>query len=235
MEFIPAVVDICRFNLASNHTVPLQKHGVLRFIIIGDTSEERLGDEMMLFMIMVEDLAPDDQEFILSIYERYKRLMFSKAKRCIGDTDAAEDIVQEVMVKLIHKIQKLKSFNRCTLTAYIVYSIRNAATDYLRRKHVHEKRVVSLCQEEAEKYYINQDPDEWIFRSEEREHFYRVWDQLPEEDKSLLARKYVFGWSDAELAQDLGCAPSSIRMKMTRARRRAAAAFQTEVLIHEHA
>ena len=121
------------------------------------------------------------------------------------------------------------------MTAYIVYSIRNAATDYLRRKHVHEKRVLSLCQEEAEKYYINQDPDEWIFRSEEREHFYRVWEQLPEEDKSLLARKYVFGWSDAELAQDLGCAPSSIRMKMTRARRRAAAAFQTEVLIHEHA
>ena len=53
-------------------------------------------------------------------------------------------------------------------------------------------------------------------------------------DRILLSGKYVFCHSDAELAQNLGCAPSSIRMKITRAKRKAMAVFQPEVLIHDY-
>ena len=48
-----------------------------------------------------------------------------------------------------------------------------------------------------------------------------LWPRLSEEDRILLEGKYVWGQSDKELAEILHCKPSSIRMKLTRARRRA--------------
>lgn len=42
---------------------------------------------------------------------------------------------------------------------------------------------------------------------------------MREEEKQLLYGKYLMDLSDAELAQMLGCKPSSVRMKLTRARR----------------
>ena len=41
------------------------------------------------------------------------------------------------------------------------------------------------------------------------------------EDRLLLEGKYILGYTDAELADMLGCKKSSVRMKLTRARRRA--------------
>ena len=48
-----------------------------------------------------------------------------------------------------------------------------------------------------------------------------IWHELPEEDQLLLEGKYIWELSDKELAEDHGCKPDSIRMKLTRARRRA--------------
>lgn len=53
------------------------------------------------------------------------------------------------------------------------------------------------------------------------DEFGRAWMALPEETRSLLAGKYLLGLSDAELAEQYGCRPDSIRMKLTRARRQA--------------
>ena len=189
----------------------------------------------MPFVMMQEDTAPNDQEFILSIYEEYKKIMFSKAKRYLGGEDAVEDIVQDVMLKLIQKVQKLRGLDRYTLTAYIVCSIRNTAIDYLRRKQTHDKYTVPLYPDEASEEYISwQVPEDLLLHAESRERFYQAWERLAEEDRILLSGKYVFCHSDAELAQDLGCAPSSIRMKITRAKRKAMAVFQPEVLIHDY-
>lgn len=48
-----------------------------------------------------------------------------------------------------------------------------------------------------------------------------VWAHLTEEEQTLLEGKYIIGYTDAELAGQLQCKVSSIRMKLTRARRRA--------------
>ena len=48
-----------------------------------------------------------------------------------------------------------------------------------------------------------------------------VWQKLSPTDQLLLEWKYIFGFSDRDLALRLDCKPESIRMKLTRARRRA--------------
>ena len=48
------------------------------------------------------------------------------------------------------------------------------------------------------------------------------------EDRALLEGKYILGDSDEMLARTLHCKPSSIRMKLTRARRRALKLLEQE-------
>ena len=43
---------------------------------------------------------------------------------------------------------------------------------------------------------------------------------LGPEDRALLEGKYLLKYGDKELARDFGCQPNSIRMKLTRARRK---------------
>ena len=63
--------------------------------------------------------------------------------------------------------------------------------------------------------------DERIMLAEQKECLMQIWSSLPEEDRLLLEGKYILGYTDAELADMLGCKKSSVRMKLTRARRRA--------------
>ena len=66
-------------------------------------------------------------------------------------------------------------------------------------------------------------PEDILLSNEFSDAFAEVFDSLPEEDRLLLRGKYELDLDDAELAALLGCAPNSIRMKLTRARRRAVA------------
>ena len=54
---------------------------------------------------------------------------------------------------------------------------------------------------------------------EKQEELLTAFQEMREEEKQLLYGKYLMDLSDAELAQMLGCKPSSVRMKLTRARR----------------
>ena len=49
----------------------------------------------------------------------------------------------------------------------------------------------------------------------------KIWSKLSEDEQVLLESKYILGYSDADLAVTLKCKPSSIRMKLFRAREKA--------------
>ena len=71
--------------------------------------------------------------------------------------------------------------------------------------------------------------DDLAHLSEQREHLLAALDQLSPEDRLLLEGKYFLEESDESLAKLLGCKAGSIRMKLTRARRRAFKLFEKEV------
>ena len=64
-------------------------------------------------------------------------------------------------------------------------------------------------------------PEEVVIMDEKKRDFLKVWDTLPDDTRELLAGKYILRMSDAELAEEFGCSTDSIRMKLTRARRKA--------------
>lgn len=162
-----------------------------------------------------------DRTFIMEMYQQFNRLMFSTARKYCMDSDMCEEVVQESLLKLIEKTNTLKSMQQPVLASYIVSTIRNTAIDYLKSKDKQNAHNSSLEDEAFSNLEAPNIPlDELIYLVERKEYLVKMFDQLPTKDRLLLEGKYFFDYSDNALAKLLSCKKSSIRMKLTRARRR---------------
>ncbi len=161
---------------------------------------------------------PEQESFIGELYQQYKRLMFSTAGKYTANPADREDIVQTALERLI----RLSSQPRQVSAGYIAFTVRSVAVDLLRRQGREAARCVSV--EDIQLWEVAEPgngPDATLALSEDAARLRRALAQLPEEDSLLLRGKYIFDQTDRELALLLGCKADSVRMKLTRARRRA--------------
>ena len=174
---------------------------------------------MLLFTTQIDNA--EDREFMLEIYERYKGLMFSIAKEYVSDRSEAEDLVQDSLVKLIKKCSTLKGLSENAMTAYIAYTVKNTAINHLKKQKRRNSRMKLGEIDESDYAYSAPSPEELLLLAERADEFNSHFALLSENDRLLLVSKYILNLNDDELAQTFDCKPDSIRMKLTRARRRA--------------
>jgi RNA polymerase sigma-70 factor, ECF subfamily len=74
-----------------------------------------------------------DQDAMTAIYDRYSGIVYSIALRVLGDTAAAEDVMQEIFMQLWRKPQMFDSA-RGSMGAWLAVIARHRAIDTLRRR-----------------------------------------------------------------------------------------------------
>ncbi len=179
---------------------------------------------MLSFQLILQ--TQEERSFMESVLDEYGPLMLSTAKRFVDNDDLAEDVVQESFVRLIRHVHKIMSLPRCNLAGYVVNTVKNTARNQLRADGVRQKHTDERAAEEAADLYEAERSAEWVLvQGEARENFYAIWETLPEADRAILEKKYILGETNEEIAQELGCRTDSVRMKLTRARRRAMEAY----------
>lgn len=176
----------------------------------------------MITLICTTIQDPSDSEFMLWLYAEFKGLMYATAQKYICSSCTREDIVQDSLTKLIQKVDTLRLMEHCVLASYIVSTIRNTAINQLRTERQEKNYQADLLDGSLpdlpdQAFSI----DELLILKEKRTGLSQIWSRLLPVDQVLLEGKYILGYSDAELAAQLGCKASSIRMKLTRARRNA--------------
>lgn len=179
----------------------------------------------MIPIVFLSVESPEDADFLQSLYTNYLRLMFATAGRYASNQQDKEDIVQDALVKMVKYISYLRKLDRCTLPSAVVILTRNTAINFSKHQNVVQKHVIRA----------SWDPDEippsegtitvedMVTLSECKACLDIIWPKLSQIDQFLLEGKYILGFNDAELAEFVGCKPSSVRMKLTRARRNALA------------
>ncbi len=161
------------------------------------------------------------QAFLCQLYERYARLMYSVASKSLpGAPHAREDVVQETVLKLTQKVDLLQTMEEPSLAAYIGVSVRNTAYSYLRKRAAEEKVVLTWTDNMDQLPSPAPSFEDRIISQEQMERFWEVWRELPEEDRFLLEGRYILRYSDRELAEGLHCQSASVRMKLTRVRKK---------------
>lgn len=167
---------------------------------------------------------PAGQADLEKIYHEYKRLMYAVAGKFTRDPEDQKDIVQTAMERLIRIFSAPGAGGRSLSAGYVVFTVRSVSIDLLRRQSREAERRVSVEDDRLEELAAGPGSlEDLLSLWDRRDRLWELWPRLPAEDRVLLEGKYILDLSDEELARILDCKPASIRMKLTRARRRAAA------------
>lgn len=192
-------------------------------MIVSYKKGDFFGVKHMISFICSMVPEPDDRAFMVAVYEEYRGLMFSTAHRYADSMDDCNEIVQDGITKLIERIPLLRKMESYILAGYVAACIRNTAINFLRHRGSERAKFRSLDDDTAPELEVSTHPiDLWLDVESRRECLAAAWAVLSPDDKLLLEGRYILGYSDQELAKQLNCKPASIRMKLTRARRRAA-------------
>lgn len=166
-------------------------------------------------------MAGSEQYFMETLYQTHSRLMFATAGKYSSEPADREDIVQNALLRLFKRSKQLQGMDGCALAGYIVFTVRSAAIDFLRsqKKYINH---ASETEDPADSIPDQKvDIEQRLILAEQAELLRAIWPSLSEDERILLEGKYVWGYDDRELAEILHCKANSVRMKLTRARRKA--------------
>jgi RNA polymerase sigma-70 factor (ECF subfamily) len=83
--------------------------------------------------VLIARVRSRDGNAMAAIYDRYSSIVYSVALRVLGETSAAEDVMQEIFMQLWRKPQVFNS-SRGSMGAWLAVIARNRAIDALRRR-----------------------------------------------------------------------------------------------------
>lgn len=160
---------------------------------------------------------PDDRELIAEIYASNYQLMLKVAMGMLGDSNAAQEQVQEAALVLVKKVGILHLLTPNQQAAFCATTVRLTSYGYLRRK----RRAPDIFSLEDDVFINADEPEEAYLREEERERLARALSRLKARDRDLLMFKYLLGLSGHEISEKLGIAPASVWQLLAQARQRA--------------
>jgi RNA polymerase sigma-70 factor (ECF subfamily) len=146
--------------------------------------------------MLVSAIRSGDEQAMAQLYERYSPIVYSVALRVLGETGAAEDILQEVFMQLWRSPDVFDA-SRGSLPAWLAVITRNRAIDFLRKRRPEANITdVVVCIE----------PDlvrgaEW---SRAREKIRDALGSMPPPQRSALEMAFFDGLSHNEIAEKTG-------------------------------
>lgn len=170
----------------------------------------------------------DDKEFMTSLYINYKHLMFSEINKILKNEHNSEDVMQDALEKLIDKISLLQSLTREQLVNYIISTCKNRALNYIRD---HGGQRETSYEDYITVPDFNHDGHEIelrMIKKEELDTLRRILPQMDIRSQRLLEGYYFLDMPIPDLAKELGIKPDSVRMSLTRARKKAFELLQKE-------
>ena len=153
-----------------------------------------------------------DDRAMEEIYERYKTSFFNLAYRYTYDRVAAEDLLQDIFLKIF---SHLKDVNRDeTFVAWMYRIAVNVCYSYLRSKRGRNSRTVGLDSIEGRKEEAVYDSHERILRLSLDE----AVQELPDKVRAVFLLHDVQGFKHEEVAAMLGIEVGTSKSQLFKAR-----------------
>jgi RNA polymerase sigma-70 factor (ECF subfamily) len=153
----------------------------------------------------------------------YSSRLYRMAFRLMNSREEAEDIVQEVYVKLWGMRNDLDKYN--SIEALCVRITRNLCLDQLRRRKVnHDAMKAEKLKEES----YPETPSENLERKEDAELLLTLISALPEPQRSLVHLRHLEGKEYEEIAEMVNMNVNAIRVSISRARKQMRALIEKQ-------
>jgi RNA polymerase sigma-70 factor (ECF subfamily) len=141
------------------------------------------------------------------------RFLYTVAYRLTGNHDDAQDLVQEVLLRVR---RGLATFTPGSLEGWLSRITTNAFLDEVRRK---KRRPLEVVPELPDRLVgVDADPDEVLGRSRLPADVQEAIRALPEDFRAAVVLCDVVGLDYAEIADSLGIPPGTVRSRIHRGR-----------------
>ena len=173
--------------------------------------KQELDPSESLDVLLRRGLAGDPSA-LEGIYERFKRPVFSLARRYTRDDAAAEDLLQDIFIKIFTHLEKVKDTK--TFAAWVYRIALNACYSYLREKKSHSQKTVPLAEVEGRMGEATYDSHEENLKKPIDEAI----QSLPGKLRSVFLLHDVQGFKHEEIAKTLGCSVGTSKSQLFKAR-----------------
>ncbi len=167
--------------------------------------------------VLLQRVADGDENALLLLHTRYVNLVYSMALHILRDPSLAEEVTQDVFLKLWQKGERYDP-RRGRFTTWLLSITRFAAIDRLR----YEGRHFVPSAELSEQAEVNS--DEWLPQPdwEQGQQLRMLLWALPPEQRELIELAYFGGMTHQDLAEylhlPLGTVKSRLRLGLQRLR-----------------
>lgn len=139
--------------------------------------------------------------------------LLSYARRLLDDSEDAEDVIQEVFLKLWYMRDELEHYHNI-----MALSVQMTKHLCLNRIKACERKQEEL----SDTFFVSDSPTPYmqLEQKDSVEKVMRIMDKLPGLQQTMLRMKHVDGLEVEDIAQLTGSTPEAIRMNLSRARKR---------------
>ena len=183
-----------------------------------------MNDALRDDVTLIRLVAQAQTDALGELYDRYSRLVFSLALAIVGDRAAAEEITQDVFVRVWQRAGTYRA-DQAKVSTWLTAITRHHAIDILRRQNARpESNSVSWDQMPPQAASAAHDLEDRAELSLRRERIRAAVAQLPADQQQVLALAYFNGYTQQQIAdalhQPLGTVKTRLRLAMQKLRQR---------------
>lgn len=147
----------------------------------------------------------------------YINTLYKTAFRLTGSNEHAEDLVQDLLVKLYPKTEEIEKIQK--LSPWLKKALYRQFIDWIRKRKTRPEGLLS--QPEAGVEYMqtdNPDPEVLAQRANDRQRLQEALNRLDPENRSLVLMHLVEGYTLSELEKFFGVSSETLKTRIRRAK-----------------
>ena len=170
---------------------------------------------------LIQRTLDGDQGAFTTLVNKYQKSVHALVWRKIGDFHIAEEITQDVFLKVYKRLSTLKRPELFPGWLYVIAT--RHCVSWLRKKQLPTKSLDAMSTTELEEvcyvqYEANRGEEAAV--EHQRELVKRLLQKLPESERTVVTLYYLAEMSGEEISLFLGVSPNTVRSRLRRARER---------------
>jgi len=174
---------------------------------------------------LVKNAASGDSRAFEQLIIPYEKPIYNFCLRMLGDTYDAQDISQEVFVKVYKNLQKYQVRNNGSFKSWVYTIANNSCIDEIRKRKVRgqpESLDAEIESDDGEMTrQIESDepsPEEAFVNMERQNSIKKAISELPPDFRQMIVLRDIRGFSYEEIAKITGIKIGTVKSKISRAR-----------------
>ena len=170
---------------------------------------------------LIRQVLDGDQSAFTALVNKYQKSVHALVWRKIGDFHIAEEITQDVFLKVYKRLSTLKRPELFPGWLYVIAT--RDCVSWLRKKELPTKSLDAMSTAELEEICYAQheaDRGEEAAIEHQRECVKRLLQKLPESERTVVTLYYLAEMKSEEISTFLGVSSNTIRSRLRRARER---------------